>query len=213
MENYPGNSKRVTGKEPTPEKEPKVVEKVTSGAVVRRKKPLGKRFSETFLGGNMKSVATFVAWDVLIPAAKDAFSDAVSQGVERMLFGESRPGRSRGGNRYGGSSTGYTQYNKFGPASGGRPEDPRQISRRGRSTHNFDEIVLATRADAEEVIDRLFDLVSRYDQANVGDLYELVGISGNFTDQKWGWTDLRGASVTRTRGGYLLDLPRPEPLD
>lgn len=87
------------------------------------------------------------------------------------------------------------------------------MSRRGRSTHDFDEIILATRVEAEEVVDRLFDLVGRYESASVSDLYSLVGISGNFTDEKWGWTDLRGAGVERVRNGYLLDLPRPEPLD
>jgi hypothetical protein len=72
---------------------------------------------------------------------------------------------------------------------------------------------LATRVEAEEVIDRLFDVVSRYETATVADLYEMVGVTGNYTDDKWGWTDLRGASVQRVRNGYLLDLPRPEPLD
>jgi hypothetical protein len=86
------------------------------------------------------------------------------------------------------------------------------MSRMARSRHDFDEIVLQSRTEAEEVIDRLFDLVSRYDTATVADLYELVGIQGSHTDHKWGWTDLRGADVSRTRDGYLLDLPDPIPL-
>ena len=79
--------------------------------------------------------------------------------------------------------------------------------------HKFDDIILATRHEAEEVVDRLFDLMSRYDQVTVSDLYDLVGISRPFTDEQFGWTDLRGAGVTRVRDGYLLDLPRPETLD
>ena len=87
------------------------------------------------------------------------------------------------------------------------------MSRRARASHDFDEIILASRVEAEEVIDRLFDLVSRYESATVADLYEMVGVTGNFTDDKWGWTNIRGAGVTRVRNGFLLDLPRPEPLD
>ena len=96
----------------------------------------------------------------------------------------------------------------------GRPE-PRQLpSRRSRANHNFDEIVLKTRVDAEEVIDNLFMLVGKYESASVADLYEMLGIEGvPYTDDKWGWTDLRGANVTRVSNGYLLDLPKPEPLD
>jgi len=67
--------------------------------------------------------------------------------------------------------------------------------------------------EAEEVIDRMFDLVSRYEVVTVADLYELVGVSGEYTDAKWGWTDLRGAAAMRIRDGYLLDLPRPIYLD
>ena len=87
------------------------------------------------------------------------------------------------------------------------------MSRQSRARHNFDEIVLDERVEAEEVIDRLFDLVSRYEAATVADLYELVGLSSTHTDNKWGWIDLTGAGVTRVRGGYLLDLPEPESLD
>ena len=89
----------------------------------------------------------------------------------------------------------------------------RVMSRQARSRHDFDEIVLETRAEAEEVIDRLFDLVSRYESATVADLYELVGLPSSHTDHKWGWTDVRGAGATRTRDGYLLDLPEPRPFE
>jgi len=42
--------------------------------------------------------------------------------------------------------------------------------------------------------------------------YELVGLDSTHTDHKWGWEELTGAGVSRIRGGYLLDLPEPEPL-
>jgi hypothetical protein len=48
---------------------------------------------------------------------------------------------------------------------------------------------------------------------NVADLYELTGLESNHTDMKWGWTQLRGAKAVRLRtGGFLLDLPEPQPL-
>jgi hypothetical protein len=220
---YPGNSNKTSEEEPktkatTPEE--KKVERVTQSEVVRRKKPLGKRFTETFFGGDARGVFGYIALDVLIPAAKDTIADAFSQGIERMLFGETRSSSRRGGGRNHGPN-GYVSYNRYGttrPANNspyGRDdrEPRRDISRRSRAQHDFDEIIVNTRVEAEEVIDRLFDLVSRYDQATVSDLYEMVGINAQYTDNKWGWTDIRGAGVTRVRSGYLLDLPRPVPLD
>jgi hypothetical protein len=210
MDNYPSNRHKVPETEPD---EPKKIERVVEGAVVRRKKPLGKRIQETFIGSDMKSVGQYVTFEVLLPAMKDTIADITSQGVERMLFGEARSTSRRTGVRPGGS--GHVQYNRFSSDRdrGGRNRDRDFPSRRARATHNFDEIILATRIEAEEVIDRLFDLVSRYNTASVADLYELVGVTGDYTDDKWGWSDIRGAGVTRVRNGYLLDLPRPEPLD
>lgn len=216
MENYPANSKRPkSSQDETPKDEPKRVEKVVQGAVVRRKKPLGKRFADTFLGGDARGVLGYVMMDVLLPAAKDTIADAVSQGIERMLFGESRSTSRRTGSRPGPAGYGHVNYNKYHSSSSSmvRREEPRSVSRRARSSHDFDEIILNTRVEADEVLDQLFNLLDKYEQVSVAELYELVGVQGDYTDAKWGWVDLRGAGVTRIRNGYLLDLPKPEPLD
>ena len=86
------------------------------------------------------------------------------------------------------------------------------MSRRARANFDFQEIVLATRVEADEVIDRLFNIIQEFEQATVRDLYDLVGERASFTDEKYGWTNIRTADVRRIREGYLLDLPRPEPL-
>lgn len=211
MDEFPANSYR---RKPSDEKsEPKRVERVTTSDPVVRKTPLGKKFAQTFIGGSGKGVMTYIVFDILVPAAKDMISDAASQGIEQLLFGEARHTSRRGGRRPYSGPGGYVSYNRYSSSREPVRDEPRTISRRGRSMHDFNEIILGTRVEAEEVIDRLFDLLSKYDNASVADLYELVGITANFTDEKWGWTDLRGASVAKVRNGYLLDLPRPEPLD
>lgn len=220
MEDYPSNSHKKKTAPSKAVEEPKKVERIVEGEVIRRKKPLGKRFAEIFIGGDAKSVGNYVLFEVLLPAVKDTLADAMSQGVERMLFGEARSTSRRTGRRPGGYyDNSYISYNRPPnratnvPGSYGRHDESRAVSRRSRATHDFDEIILSTRVEAEEVIDSLFDLVSKFESASVSDLYELVGVSGSFVDEKWGWTDLRGASVSRIRNGYLLNLPKPEPLD
>lgn len=179
---------------------------VTTGAT-RRRKSLRKQFSETFVAGDIRTSIRYVLFEVLLPAAKDMVVEAGSQGIEKLIFGDSR---RRGSFRPPSGPTGHVSYNRFSA----RPTGPeRALSRQSRSRHNFDEIVLDERSEAEEVIDRLFELVSQYDAATIADLYELVGLASTHTDNKWGWTDLTGAGVSRIRGGYLLDLPEPEPLD
>jgi hypothetical protein len=205
-QNFPPNSAKA--KEPKPDEEKKI-ERVTSGEATRRKKSLTKKFKGTFFGGDGRTALDYMVFNVLIPAAKDAMVDAASQGFERLIFGESR-GRRPGG-RSGVNPVGHVQYNRFSTSDRPTAAD-RGISRRARSRFDFDEIVLESRTEAEEVVDRLFDLVSRYGSATVADLYELVGLKSTHTDFGWGWRELRGAGVSRIRGGYLLDLPEPEPI-
>lgn len=202
--NYPSNSHKA--KEEKPAKEEKKIQRVTSNDPVQRKPSLGKRIAETFSGDDMRSVGQYILFEVVIPAAKTMLSEAMSQGTDRLLWGDSRSG-SRRGTAGAGSRTPYNRMYS-------RPtEQPRQLSSRARATHDFDDIVIANRGEAEEVLERLTDLVDSYDVASVSDLYELVGITGNFTDDKWGWYDMRGSSVVRVRDGWLLSLPKTQPIE
>jgi hypothetical protein len=204
---FPPNTKLGLQQPEAAPPEEKKVEPVVKGEVSRRKKPLGKRFHETFFGGDMRGSANFVVFNVLIPAAKEMLVEAGAKGVERLVYGESsRRSSSSSPNPYGSFA-----YNKVPPST--RPPAPNMSRRAARARHDFDEIVLQSRGEAEEVLERMYDLLGRYETVSVADLYELTGISSVHTDQKWGWVDLRGSTVQRTRqGGYVVDLPEPQPL-
>lgn len=217
MDNYPSNS--IKAKAPEPEKtEPKKIESVVSdGGVSRRKTPLGKRLAETFIGGDARTVGGYVVLEVLVPAARDMIADAFTQGIERMIYGEVRSTGRRSGMRPSGQN-GYVSYNRIAQSnnrgrSGLDEFSRREPSRRSRANHEFDDIIIATRVEATEVIRRLYDILESYDQATVSDLYELVGITPNYTDEKWGWTELTGADIIKVRDGYLLDLPKPRAIE
>lgn len=214
MTDFPSNSQRPRRElrpEPAIEAAQKAkVEKVVEGEVVFRKKPLGRRFRETFLGGDGTTVWEYVRGDILVPALQDLIHDITIGSVERMLYpdGGIRPHRRPGR----GVPVRYDLASRGGLSS--RRDDPRpQMSRRARASHDFDEIILDNRVEAERVLRGLFDILDQYEQVTVQDLYELVGVSGNWTDERYGWTDLRGSRAVRTRQGYLLELPRTEVLE
>lgn len=207
----------------TPEKEETrktrhVVEKVVVSEVTVKKQSLARRIRQNLFGENFRSIGQFLAQDVIFPAVKDLAYDSVTSGVERAIFGEVRSrGRSRS-YRPGG----YTPYNRYATSSTtyrdsrdrdrdrDRRDERREIPR-GRRDPN--EIVIANRHEAEGVLDELVRMIDEYDIASVADLYSLVGITGAFTDDKWGWNNLDRAKVVRTRDGFVLDLPRPIPID
>lgn len=182
------------------------VEKVITGKVVTRKKSLGKRFMETFVGDDISNVSFYIIHDVLIPAAKNTLSDML-HGVTDMVIDGARKGA--GVRREKGRS--HISYNSMG--SHNRRDERRDISPRNRARHNFDEVIIESRGEAEEVLSLLVDHAYEYGQVTVSDLYDLVGITGNFTDNKWGWVNLSSASVSRVSGGYMLNLPKTILLD
>jgi hypothetical protein len=227
VDDFPSSSQRHPSKEEFPsnahqakdakKEEPKKVEKVIQGEARTRKRPMHKRIVETFVGGNPKNVSEFVLFEVLIPAARDLVVDTFQSGIERTFYGEVRSTRRpRGMGAPGGYSVGHVDYrSRSGSGLAGSRQDPRDrpSAQRRAKAHDFREIILPTRAEADEVIDRLFALISQYEVATVADLYDLCGFTSSFTDVNFGWTDIRGAGATRIRNGeYLLNLPQPESL-
>jgi hypothetical protein len=216
---FPGNSITSRGGSTPPKEEgEKKVEKIVAGRVVRRKKPFHKRITEKFTGGeDAASVFDYVIFEILVPAAKDLFLDATYAGLERKFYGEVRSAGRRGYSRGLGAGT-RVDYNRISTGSTLRndprtgPVDPR-MSRRARSMHDFDEIVLESRMEANAIIDQMFELLSRYEIVTVADLYEMLGEKPGFQDYKFGWDDLRGSDSERVRDGYILVLPRPKPIE
>lgn len=98
--------------EPKKEEAKEKVEKVVETEPVRRKKPLGTRLKETFFGGDTRGVWGYVTQEVLVPAAKDVIADAVSQGIERMVYGEAKSTSRRTGRRPDGKGP-YVSYDRY----------------------------------------------------------------------------------------------------
>lgn len=188
-----------------------VTESVVTGEVVRKQKSKIKNVAETFFGGDLKDVASYIVMDVMIPAAKDMLYDTVSQGFSRLLFGEVRS-RTTSTNRE------YTSYGSMSRDRSVRRVD--QSRRNGRddtfrdhiSSNDFDDITFRDRRDAEAVMDTLMDTIDHYGQCSVADLLKASGMSPKYTDYDSGWHDLSRASISRYRDGYVLNMPRTEDL-
>lgn len=200
-EDYPSNS--ITPKKEESEK----IKKVTSAVVVEKQKPLLARI----FGEHMSDIGTYILWDVIVPTAKSTISEIITNGIEMILYGESgstpyrrRRGISRDRDRS------YVSYNSM--YSRDRSRRPSKRSSK-RNRHQFDDIVIESKAEAEEVLTVLVEAVEMYDSCSVADLYEAVGLPPEFTDHKWGWYNLSSAYVKRDRFGYTIVLPKPEPLE
>lgn len=118
-----------------------------------------------------------------------------------ILYGESGSNKKR-------SNSSYVSYRDYSDR-----RDDRHRDNRTRTGYGYDDLILDTRGEAEEVLSRMDELIETYGVATVADLYDLVGKSCNYTDNKYGWTNIRNSEAVRVRDGYLLKLPKALPIN
>jgi hypothetical protein len=208
MDTFPANSQKAKATEAP--REP--VKPVTSAETRGRKRGLGRQLKDTFIRGTGKDAFSYMLEDVVIPAVRDTVHEAIQGGLERLIYGD-RSTTRRPAARSGlmSQAPGQVRYDSISRPTQAAPA--RKISPQARARHEFSELVIANRQDANEVLDRMFDITSQYGEVSVADLYGLTNVEASHTDMKWGWKSLQGARVVRLRDGqFLLDLPEPQPL-
>lgn len=202
MEDYKPNSNRFKAQQKELEREKRVDKPVVTGKVVTKKQSKIRKFTNEFISEDAKNVRSYVFGEVLIPAIKKAISDIVTDGISMILYGES----GKGGRRSTADKVSYRNYYD-------RDYRSRDTRTTMNSGYSYDDIVLDSRGEAQDVLDRMDELMASYGLVRVADLYDLVGITGNYTDNKYGWTNIRNAEVVRVRDGYMIKMPRAVPID
>ena len=156
------------------------------------------KLKDVFIAEDVRNVKSYVVLDVLVPAIKKAIYDIVVDGVG-MILGESVAKKRSGSN--------YVSYRDCSSST-------RRDSERRRRGYEIDDVILDSRGEAEDVLDRMDDVLDEYKVVTVSDFYDLVGISDEPIDHKYGWRNIASAEVVRSRdGGYMIRLPRPMPID
>lgn len=199
--NYAGNSNKEKLK-------PVVKSKVTI-----KKPSIWSRTKGALTDSDSESVMSYILYDVAIPSIKTFITDAVSSGIQMLLWGGNNvPGNV---NRYNGRS--YTPYNSINNRSnihiGGRPLNAQPNYARPRQKSMLDELIFESRTDAEMVLSDMSNHINQYGSISVLDLYDLIGKTTDHTANNFGWVHLEGVYIGPARGGgFLLTLPQPEML-
>lgn len=187
----------------TPEKK---IEKVVSGTAKTKQKSGVSKMANALFAEDLKSVIPFVIDEYVIPIFKKGVYEAFTAALETMIYG--KDGRPRKNNS---SSNGRPSYQGYYDKNKDR-ERGVPASSRGWSEYEADDIWLEDRGDAEAVLWRMRDYLEEYGTVSVAEAKQFAGLKYEYTDNKYGWTDLRAAYVSRIRDGYLIVLPRAVPL-
>jgi hypothetical protein len=204
-ENLPDNShaNRVNNAPVKQESDGRRAEKIVRGRV-KTKKNTGRGLLELFISEDAPNVGEYILMDVLAPAIKKAFYDIIVNSLDITLWG----GRGNGGKRSTADKVSFRDYNGIS-----RKDDRNYDRSRSSSRYNYEDIILETRGEAEAVLQRMDEIMETYEIVRVADLYDLVGVTGEHTDNKYGWTDIRNAKVERVRDGYRIVMPRALPIN
>jgi hypothetical protein len=201
MEEYISNSHK--SKENVEEKSlEKKVDAVISSPAKTKKKTGLRKLADVFLAEDRENVKSYIFMDVIVPSIRNGIRDVVTNGIDMLLYGSA--GKSK---KNATSKVSYRSYYE-------QNDREKRIVPSTKEGFDYDDIIFASRGDAESVLSALEDIIEQYGVASVGDLYDLADIStGNYMINKYGWTNLRSAQVVRGRDGYLLKLPKALPIN
>lgn len=201
-DNLPDNSHKARDEKKASAPEEKRVEKVVHGKV-KKQKNNKRKLADLFISEDAGNVKNYIFLDVIVPAVKKAIYDLVVGALDMSLYG----GRGGGGRRSTADKVSYRDYNSVS-----RRDTRSYESARTTSGYSYDDIVLETRGEAEAVLSRMDEIMEEYEIVRVADLYDLVGITGEHTDNKYGWTNISNAKIVRVRDGWKIEMPRALPI-
>lgn len=199
-----------TKPKPSEKKKEKKIEKAVKGGVKIKERTKPATFLRSLLAEDVKTIETHVMEDVVKPQLLEIIFNAFTDGLEMALFGSVARKKTK--------SKGYTSYGDYYKSSDSSKSKKRErsVSRAEsrRTIYDLEELEFEYKEDAENVLDRMCDILQEYPRVTGADLCELLGRPTNYTDRKYGWTDLGAARIERIRGGtYVLSLPRAEVLE
>lgn len=206
MDYAPNSHKSKEEKALTEVPERKKLEKVVTGKVKTKKRNEISKLGEIFIAEDARNVKSYILMEVLVPAVKKAISDIVTNGIDMLLFGEG--GRTRKT-----SSASTVSYRNYYDQKDVTRRDYSSARVRTRTGYSYDDIILETRGEAEEVLARMDELIETYGIVSVADMYDLVGKTCNYTDNKYGWTNILNAEPIHVRDGYMLKMPKAGPIN
>lgn len=183
----------------------KIVEPVTKNKVVRHKPSVGKKIFESFIKDDLSTMKEHLIWDVWVPTVREYVRDSLVSSVDAIFGRGGGTGMSLPYKSTLNSSYSHTPYDK----ASRRTSIYKQERARTHAMYGFDDIVMHTAKEANEVVEQLNDIIETYGVASVQDYYISCGETSEPTDCDWGWSNKIPISVRRVRTGYIAVLPRP----
>lgn len=182
----------------------KKIEQIVPGAQ-EASRPATRRLFGFLFAENPGDLGRRIGRDVVVPRIKAGVEEALNSFIHGMFWG----GGSNPLQQFAKGTViraGGTNYN----AISSQPSGLQMAQAASRpSTGPYSDLAFATQQHAEKTLANCYDVLNRYRVVSVADLKEMVGMTPGTQDNAYGWMSLDNARITKTREGYLLEMPRP----
>lgn len=158
------------------------------------------RLFDIFFSGDWRTALLTTVDEVVIPNLMDLFVDMGNAFLKAWVYGDKAPKKEQN------LIVNRVPYNDPSSIKG-------NIATRRVDRFNFAELVFNDKAFATDVLVDLKTDLASYQIATVFDLYDHAGVDTKPTDRNYGWTNLDTAYVDKVRGGWIIRLPKPLPIE
>lgn len=151
----------------------------------------------------MKDLWSYILYDLLIPASKDALTGVVKNGVDMLVYGKTNNNAKKE------EPSTYVSYNRY-------YDDCRDVYRSNRSSLRGNQnpaddpnfLKFASRNEALDCLENLRSVCRRDGQVSVAFVFEICEARCSHTAVNYGWYSLSDAEVVPFRDGFRIDFPQ-----
>lgn len=209
MEQYPSNTLKERNKQAQKKEKPDL-KCVVSG----KSKPIPQSlWSKVFVGikpASGQTMKSFIFDEIVTPLIQRAVVEGVTGAINYLVKGDAYADRKNS------SSFGKSYINYNGISSGKSNANGSQYVYSGKNSGmEIENVWFESRVDAQRVLDEMQNVIANYDILTVNGFYDIIGRTNIIdpSNEKFGWSDLRNAYITASRGGWVIHLPHPMPID
>lgn len=209
MEQYPSNTLKERNKQAQKKEKPDL-KCVVSG----KSKPVPQSlWSKVFVGikpASGQTMKSFIFDEIVTPLIQRAVVEGVTGAINYLVKGDAYADRKNN------SSFGKSYINYNGISSGKSNVNGSQYVYSGKNSGmEIENVWFESRVDAQRVLDEMQNVIANYDILTVNGFYDIIGRTNIIdpSNEKFGWSDLRNAYITASRGGWVIHLPHPMPID
>lgn len=198
MDQLTGNSHKSKESTPAPTmNDIPSIKQVAQGKI--KKQTLGKKLKTAFIAEDIKTVKSYALDEVVIPGVKDLMLAILHNSIDMIFTGHGSKRKSSGF---------YGSHNNYGSYYSKKSEPIHQEKVRTYETVGFD-----TKDEADEVLEQMRLYLDEYHRVSIATFNEAAGVTGEYTDNRYGWRSLEGAKVMYHQGEWFIDFPKPKDLN